>query len=76
MPRGVAADLVGVRFGSWTVVRKLDDYPEGSVTWHCVCDCGNTGDVTTSNLVGNKSKGCRACGARRGHVKRRVRAEN
>lgn len=76
MPKGVPADLVGERFGSWTVLRKLDVYPYGQVKWACICDCGRTAEITTSNLVGRKSTGCRACGARIGHATRRARQQN
>jgi hypothetical protein len=76
VPKGVPADLVGQRFGLWNVLRKADDYPYGSVRWVCVCVCGITTDVPTGNLVSGKSKGCRSCGAYRGHDKRRARAKS
>jgi hypothetical protein len=70
MPKGVPVDLVGQRFGAWTVLRKLDDYPEGTVKWHCICDCGNTADVATNNLRSGRSTRCRSCGNTRDNSSR------
>src|SRR5438105_12103403 len=59
-------DLLGQTFGLLTVRRLLTVSNQGNrgtgkaTTWECVCECGKTKTVTTSNLrVGNvRSCGC------------------
>ena len=54
-------NLTGKRFHSLVVMGPQDYRHSGSRVWKCQCDCGNTHDVTTHNLIaGNvKSCGCR-----------------
>lgn len=54
-------NLSGKRFHSLVVLEAQDHRRSGSRVWKCQCDCGNTHDVTTHNLIsGNvKSCGCR-----------------
>lgn len=35
-------DLEGTRFGRLVVIDRCGSSKNGSVTWNCVCDCGNT----------------------------------
>lgn len=49
-------DLTGQKFNRWTVLElgtKSD-----RVRWKCLCDCGNIGEVGTSNLKAGISKSC------------------
>lgn len=62
MPRGVPAQLTGQRFGRWTVESRTQDNKPGRVQWNCRCDCGHRAQVSTGNLTGGKSQGCRSCG--------------
>jgi hypothetical protein len=55
--RGI--DLVGRKFGRWTVVRREID-SNNKTTWFCLCDCGNTGNVSNYAL-GKKGKS-QSCG--------------
>ena len=48
-------DLVGKKFGNWTVVRR----DEGR--WLCSCACGGTGLVRTNKLIHGLSVRCEAC---------------
>ena len=51
--RGFLKDLTGKRFGKLTVETYI-----GSSKWKCRCDCGNSIEVTTSDLPKTKSCGC------------------
>lgn len=51
-------DISGQRFGRLTVLRLTDNRYHGSVLWECLCDCGNTTFVTSSNLVRGAVKSC------------------
>ena len=46
-------DLTGNKFGSLTVVKYA-----GKSKWVCICDCGNTTCVKTSNLTSGHTKSC------------------
>lgn len=52
-------DLTGRKYGRWTVLKRTMDSRNKTV-WHCRCDCGNEGYVSTSAL-GKKSKSM-SCG--------------
>ena len=56
-------NFTGLKFGKLTVTGRGDDYisPSGSrlLRWKCKCECGNTINVTTSQLKrGQASCGC------------------
>ena len=55
-------DLTGQRFGKLTVIERTDDYvsPSGihAIMWKCICDCGNTCNVTSNNLRRGNTKSC------------------
>ena len=53
-------NLVGQRFGRWTVLR-FADYLRGNYRWHCRCDCGTEKSVWQSSLKQGRSTGCKAC---------------
>lgn len=48
-------DLTGQKFNLLTVKGMAQRNP---IYWECVCDCGNTTFVRTSNLTGGKVKSC------------------
>lgn len=48
-------DLTGQKFNLLTVKGMAQRNP---IYWECVCDCGNTTLVRTSNLTGGKVKSC------------------
>lgn len=59
MGRWDARDITGERFHLLTVVRYAGKDKHQHKTWECLCDCGNTIVVTTSNLNGTThSCGC------------------
>jgi 5-methylcytosine-specific restriction endonuclease McrA len=53
-------DLTGMQFGSLTAVSISGRTKDKSIIWLCKCECGNTSNVTASNLIrgGTKSCGC------------------
>lgn len=58
---GTLIDLSGQRFGHLTVIGRYGTARKGEAAkWQCLCDCGNTAIVTSSNLrYGNQvSCGC------------------
>lgn len=50
-------DLIGQRFGRWTVISCSRDL-KNRVSWMCVCDCGQSHGVGTSQLTKGVSKSC------------------
>lgn len=51
-------DIVGRRYGRWTVESLHGDLLYGGKGWNCVCDCGNRGIVSKANLRSGSSKSC------------------
>ena len=64
-----AQDLTGMRFGRLTVLSRnydkqkelFDKTKQYKAFWNCLCDCGNTVIVTSSNLK-NKTNPTLSCG--------------
>jgi len=58
-------DLVGQRFGSLVATRRLRVEGKGNgrrTIWLCICDCGNTSEVSVGHLRSSHSL---SCGCRR-----------
>lgn len=53
-------DLIGKRFGLWTVVEKAErpSNVKHGTFWKCLCDCGNEGIIAASELKNSKSMSC------------------
>ena len=51
-------NLTGMRFGKLTVVKASDMRKHEKVVWECVCDCGKTVYITSSNLVRGSTNSC------------------
>jgi len=49
-------DLTGMRFGILTVVSLAGRTNNGQKLWQCKCDCGNTIQKNTSNIILSKTK--------------------
>lgn len=66
MLRSKARDLTGVRFGKLVVQKRAPDHihrgGKKSVTWLCVCDCGNETISLASELMSGGKKSC-GCGS-------------
>lgn len=55
-------NLIGRKFGHWTVIDYAGLSKHRNSTWHCICECGNRSVVAASQLKGKRSLGCRSCG--------------
>lgn len=56
-----AIDLKGQRFGSLTVLYRVENKKGKAARWMCLCDCGNTKEIDGTHIrrgIGNK---CREC---------------
>lgn len=57
--RGRPSDISGQRFHRLTAEYMLPDRgSDGSVIWHCRCDCGNEVDIPYNTLVYTNQKSC------------------
>lgn len=58
-------DLMGMKFGKLTVIRKAEDYvsPKGKheSKWLCKCECGNEKSVRQSDLHSRRTQSCGKC---------------
>lgn len=50
--------MINKRFGRLTVVSDSGIRKSGGIYWNCVCDCGNSAIVRTSNLKSGKTNSC------------------
>ena len=57
-------DLSGKKFNKLTVISKAASTRGGSITWNCICDCGNS-CVYSSNHLTRKSQPVKSCGCSR-----------
>ena len=51
-------ELMGKRFGRWTVIGRTDKKHFSSFLWVCRCDCGTVREVIGSSLSLGKSTSC------------------
>lgn len=61
-------DLTGMRFGKLQVIEKTDIRKNRKIVWKCLCDCGNTAYVPSSDMLSGNTKSC-GCGKNEGHPK-------
>lgn len=52
-------DLVGQRFGKWTVLERDTNHPAKKSYWICICDCGTRKSVKGESLRRGLSTCCR-----------------
>lgn len=55
---GVAAQLIGERFGRLKVLSREPNNIRNGVVWLCLCDCGNFTEITTGCLNSGNSTSC------------------
>ena len=57
-----AKNLLGMRFGSWTVIdtapTHITDSGNRFTMWKCKCDCGTIKNVFTNSLINGRSTSC------------------
>ncbi len=51
-------NLLGMKFGRWTVLRKVESDKHGNVKWSCRCDCGVEKAVYDMHLKIGTSQSC------------------
>jgi hypothetical protein len=51
-------DLIGKKFGKWTVISRAENSKSGQPMWVCKCDCGTVSKVFGNLLKGGHSKCC------------------
>lgn len=51
-------NLVGQKFGRLTVVERSENNKSGRVQWKCICECGNTKEISSNTLRRGKTKSC------------------
>ena len=52
-------DLTGQRFGKLVALSPTDKRMDnGSVVWHCQCDCGRTAEISARRLTRGKARSC------------------
>jgi len=59
--RDLGEDLTSLRFGILTIVKRIFDKEDMNgrcKQWECLCDCGNTCVVGTSDLLRSHTKSC------------------
>jgi len=56
--RPFADQLIGQKFGRWTVIKEIGRNKRGCALWLCHCDCGAYGKQITSVLKNGASKSC------------------
>ena len=52
-------DISNQRFGRLIALYPTEKRQNGSIVWHCKCDCGNEYEVITASLTRGR---CRSCG--------------
>lgn len=54
-------DLVGQRFGKWSVISRAPNEPNGKASFNVHCDCGAEKRVRGQSLTSGGSSQCYAC---------------
>lgn len=54
----VKLNLIGKKFGRWTVLEEAGRTPTSSVLWLCRCECGTEKVVSGNSLRNGRSKSC------------------
>ena len=57
-------EMLGKKFGRYTVTARAENKSDGSARWHVECECGNTAVHIGSHLRRGIVKGCRECAAK------------
>ena len=58
MPQGKLKNIVGQKFGKWTVLKRAANGKTKSARWLCKCECGNTNIIRGADLRLGKTKSC------------------
>jgi hypothetical protein len=63
----LAKDLVGQKFGVWTVTERVESSGRGTQRFMCLCECGTIKTVRRRELINGLSKSC-GCRVRKGDL--------
>lgn len=72
MANHIGLEILGLKFGKWTVLEKGDLDSRGNVLWLCRCDCGTERFVRGSELHLGNSTSCGCSRRRHGMTKTRT----
>ncbi|MEI6191431.1 MAG: hypothetical protein WCP24_03670 [bacterium] len=56
--RNCIKDLTNQKFGKLTIIKDIERDKFGRVKWECLCDCGNTTIVFSTNLMKGITSSC------------------
>jgi ribosomal protein S27E len=72
-----AIDLIGQRFGHWTVVERAENSAgkANAARWKCRCDCGSEAVVYSQSLRNGTSTRCLTCAGRATSERRTTHGE-
>lgn len=54
-------EMIGSRFGSWTVIGYFTSKQYQCIMIQCVCDCGYKSDIQSHGLRNGRTKKCKYC---------------
>ena len=57
-PMSKCENLIGKRFGHWSVFARAENNACGSACWRCRCDCGSVSVVRAQSLKSGRSNSC------------------
>ena len=60
-------DISGKKFGTLTAIKDVGCDKKYGRLWECLCDCGNTITIPTTNLTTDKTKSCGCLRGRPSH---------
>ena len=58
MELGRAKNIIGNRYGHWTVIERAENSKDGKTRWLCRCDCGTIRSVDNGHLKSGASTNC------------------
>lgn len=64
-----AKNLIGMRFGKLTVLKRVENTKSGKAQWLCQCDCGKSTVVPTYRLTMAETS---SCGCKKHETKNRI----
>lgn len=68
-------DLANLRFGRLYVVSDIGRTKDRHILWHCVCDCGNSVNVSSHDLLNGHTQSCGCLQKARTHEARYIHGD-
>lgn len=57
----IEREIVGKKYGKWTILERYDDPKKQTKKYFCICECGAIEKVIGSCIYLGKTKSCRKC---------------